>query len=150
MPTTTTMSDESDVAFLITAEPTAAPTTHHPPAPTSWQAITHMFSFAIGPSVSPGQDGSCEDGPRGHSHLATQLRARHVLQHPIRGQQASNKFSRHCIAIYQEWIFDSRHAKAKPLTKAGLDVSCLGEGETFVKVLHGYCLYPMQPPSGPK
>ena len=108
-----------------------------------------MFSFAIGPSVSPGQDGSCEDGPRGHSHLATQLRARHVLQHPIRGQQASNKFSRHCIAIYQEWIFDSRHAKAKPLTKAGLDVSCLGEGETFVKVLHGYCLYPMQPKMQP-
>ena len=61
----------------------------------------------------------------------------------------SNKFSRHCIAIYQELIFDSRHNKAKPLTKAGLDASCLGEGETFVKVLEGYCLYPVRVwPSG--
>ena len=37
-----------------------------------------------------------------------------------------------------------------PKEQAEQDSCCLLEGETFVKVLHGYCLYPVQPPSVPR
>jgi hypothetical protein len=67
--------------------------------------------------------------------------------------QDSRGFSFHCIAIHQGLIFDSNQTKPLPLTCEGLDSCCLVKGDSFSRVVKGYCLFALNPlgtPVGPR